>query len=264
MLLLRGLRPVTRQPRDGQTWPMKRKPIPPELAIAATLTCLVSCGVMFRRVQLRWGATCAECDASLPGDGYIRSPALEATRAVSIKAPAGKVWPWLVQLGQGRGGFYSYDALENLMGLDIHSADRVHPEWQGTDIGDRIHLAPAPTAYLEVADIAPDELLVLRSPEDVPAPFDFTWAFVLQEKPDGTTRLLVRERYACRRQWARLLVETVEVASFVMSTRMLQGIRSRAERNEINNRAGSGEISGRERTGPAERPFEGRPAALPM
>ncbi|WP_427171016.1 SRPBCC family protein [Arthrobacter sp. 92] len=242
---------------------MKRKPIPPELAVAATLVCLVSCGLLFRRIQLRWGATTAECDVDLPGDGFIRSPALEATRAVSIKAPATQVWPWLAQLGQGRGGFYSYDVLENLIGLDVRSADRVHPEWQGTDIGDRIHLAPAPTAYLEVADIAPDELLVLRSPREVPAPFDFTWAFVLQQRPDGTTRLLVRERYACRRWWARLLVETVEVASFVMSTRMLHGIRSRAENTR--RRVRRGEIAGPEATGPVEgRPFEERPMALPM
>ena len=93
--------------------------------------------------HLRWGASGRECDASLPGDDLIVSPDLSATRAITVRASAGQVWPWIAQLGQGRGGFYSYDFLENLVGCDIHSADRVVPGWQDIKIGDKVKLAPA-------------------------------------------------------------------------------------------------------------------------
>ncbi|MDV8149892.1 SRPBCC family protein [Arthrobacter sp. B10-11] len=198
----------------------------------AVLAWLVAAGFVFRRFQLRWGATAAEADGGLPGDDFLSTADLQSTRAVTIKAPATDVWPWLAQMGQGRGGLYSYDFLENLAGLEIHSADRIHPEWQDINVGDRFHLAPAASADLEVGLVDPGSALVLRVPTgSPPGPFDFSWAFVLQPLPDGATRLLVRERYACRQWWARCLVEAVEVASFIMSRRMLHGIRSRAEGN---------------------------------
>lgn len=198
----------------------------------AVLAWLVAAGFVFRRFQLRWGATAAEADGGLPGDDFLSTADLQSTRAVTIKAPATDVWPWLAQMGQGRGGLYSYDFLENLAGLEIHSADRIHPEWQDIKVGDRFHLAPAASADLEVGLVDPGAALVLRVPTgSPPGPFDFSWAFVLQPQPDGATRLLVRERYACRQWWARCLVEAVEVASFIMSRRMLHGIRSRAEGN---------------------------------
>jgi len=88
------------------------------------------------------------------------------------------------------------------------------------------------SSNLEVGLLEPARTLVLPiPPSPAPGPFDFTWAFILEPKPDGTTRLVVRERYAYRQWWARFLVEAVEVASFVMSLRMLRGIRSRAEGN---------------------------------
>jgi hypothetical protein len=184
-----------------------------------------------RSWQLRWGATDEEVDATLPGDDLIPNPDLVATRAITVHTAADQVWPWIAQLGQGRGGFYSYDALENLVGCDIHSADRIVPEWQDLKVGDQVKLAPE--VGLGVAVVEPGRALVLRGGVPmgaVPPPYDFTWAFVLQEQPDGTTRLLVRERYGYTRQWAPLLVEPVAVVSFVMSQRMLRGIRDRAER----------------------------------
>ncbi|KRE79021.1 hypothetical protein [Arthrobacter sp. Soil764] len=97
-------------------------------------------------------------------------------------------------------------------------------------MGDPVHLAPTDSSNLEVALLEPERALVLRIPPvPAPGPFDFTWAFILQPKSNDTTRLVVRERYAYRQWWARFLVETVEVASFVMSLRMLHGITSRAE-----------------------------------
>lgn len=201
-----------------------------QLAGPAVVTAVVTLGFLFRRFYLRWGATNAEVEGGLPGDDFLRVADLQATRAVSIEAPAHAVWPWLAQMGQGRGGLYSYDFLENLAGLDIHSADRIHPEWQDIKSGDRFHLAPAASADLEVGLVDTGSALVLRVPPDSPpGPFDFTWAFILRPQSDGTTRLLVRERYAYRRWWTPCMVEAVEVVSFVMSRRMLYGIRSRAE-----------------------------------
>jgi len=199
---------------------------------AAVFAGLVASVFLFRHFQLRWGATAAEADGGLPGDDFLSIADLQSTRAITIEAPADAVWPWLAQMGQGRGGLYSYDFLENLAGLDIHSADRIHPEWQDIEVGDRFHLAPAASADLEVGLVDQGNALVLRVPPgSPPGPFDFSWAFVLQPQSDGTTRLLVRERYAYRQWWARCLVEAVEVASFIMSGRMLHGIRSRAEGN---------------------------------
>ncbi len=180
--------------------------------------------------QLRWGASAEERELSLPGDDLISRPDLTATRAITVRASASQVWPWIAQLGQGRGGFYSYDFVENLVGCDIHSADRIVPDWQDIKIGDEIRLAP--TVALEVAVVQPGRSLVLRGgvpAGKAPAPYDFTWAWVLREGPDGTSRLLVRERYGYTRRWARFLVEPVEALSFVMSQKMLRGIRDRAE-----------------------------------
>jgi len=180
--------------------------------------------------QLGWGATDEELDATLAGDDLIPNPDLLATRAITVHAPAEQVWPWIAQLGQGRGGFYSYDALENLVGCDIHSADRIVPEWQDVKVGDQVKLHPE--VGLGVAVVEPGRALVLGGGVPmgaVPPPYDFTWAFVLREEPEGTTRLLVRERYAYTQRWAPLLVEPVAVVAFVMSQRMLRGIRDRAE-----------------------------------
>jgi hypothetical protein len=186
--------------------------------------------LLARPRHLRWGTTDQELDEPFPGDDLIANPNLVATRAITVRASADQVWPWIAQLGQGRGGFYSYDVLENLVGCDIHSADRIVPEWQDVGVGDDVKLHPE--VALAVAAIEQGRSLVVRGGVPMgktPPPYDTTWAFVLRERPDGTTRLLVRERYAYTRRWASLLVEPVEVVSFVMSQKMLRGIRDRAE-----------------------------------
>jgi hypothetical protein len=184
-----------------------------------------------RRRHLRWGSTDQESDALLAGDDLIAKADLTATRAIYIGTSADLVWPWIAQLGQGRGGFYSYDVLENLVGCDIHSADRIVPEWQDVSVGDEVRLAPE--VSLTVAALEQGRSLVLRGGipiRNATPPYDFTWAFVLREAPDETTRLLVRERYAYKRPWAPFLVEPVEAVSFLMTQKMLRGIRERAER----------------------------------
>ncbi|HEY6396239.1 MAG TPA: hypothetical protein VIX82_02175 [Solirubrobacteraceae bacterium] len=167
----------------------------------------------------------------LPGDDLVSLANVTATRAVTVRAAVADVWPWIAQLGQGRGGFYSYDFLENLLGCDIHSADRIVPEWQSIDVGAELKLHPQVALMVAIAE--PGRALVLHGGVPIgklPAPYDFTWAFVVHEQSDGATRLVVRERYGYSRRWAGLIVEPAEFISFVMSRRMLRGIRARAER----------------------------------
>lgn len=192
----------------------------------------VAAAVAFaRRRYLRWGATAAESRGALPGDEFVPKPNVTATRAISIAGAADAVWPWVAQIGQGRGGFYTYDFLENLIGCDIHSAERIVPGWQSIAVGDTVRLHPE--IGLRVSVLAQGAALVLHggvSMGPVAPPYDFTWAFVVRDRGDGTTRLIVRERYGYTRWWSALLVEPVQVISFIMSRRMLRGIRQRAQR----------------------------------
>jgi hypothetical protein len=193
---------------------------------------LLSSGYLFvlRPWQLRWGATDDEVAEALPGDDLVPHANLTATRGITIHRPAADVWPWIAQLGQGRSGLYSYDALENLVGCDMHSANHIVPEWQAIRVGDPLRLHPE--VVLAVAMVVPSHALVVRG--GVPMgntapPYDFSWAFVLHERSGGATRLLVRERFRYARWWVPLLVEPVELLSFVMSQKMLRGIKQRAE-----------------------------------
>jgi hypothetical protein len=181
---------------------------------------------------LRWGADAEETELSLPGDNVIAHADLVATRGVTIRGTSDEVWPWIAQLGQGRGGLYSYDALENLFGCDIQSAEEILPTLQHVAPGDEVRLHPAVT--LRVVSVEPGRSLVLQggTPGDG-APYDFTWAFVLRSDLDGTTRLLVRERYGYAHRWTPLLVEPLAVVSFLMTQRMLRGIRDRVERGRV-------------------------------
>lgn len=204
-----------------------------ELVLTGMVAGAVAGLPVLRTWGLQWGATEAELDAALPGDDIVQPVDHVATRAVSIEAPASTVWPWLVQLGQGRGGFYSFDWLENIAGLGIHSADEINPQWQGLAVGDPVHLAEE--MALEVAVLEPDRAIVLRSPDSggapVPGspPFEFSWAFVLRPGTRGTTRLVIRERYGYRGQGARPVVEIASMMSSVMTRAMLRGIKERAE-----------------------------------
>jgi len=189
--------------------------------------------LVLRHRLLRWGATDDEVAARLPGDDQVPQPDLAATRAITVRVDADQVWPWLAQLGQGRGGFYTYSWLENLAGAQIHNADRIAPQWQALAVGDHVNLAPG--MPLDVVHLEPGHALVLggglamgpRTP-----PCTFSWAFVLLEHDEGC-RLVVRERYGYTRGWARLVVEPTEVVSGLMTQRMLRGIRDRAERDGL-------------------------------
>jgi hypothetical protein len=202
------------------------------IAVAASGS-IAALALLGRTRLLRWGATDEEIAASQPGDELISDANVTATRAITIRRSPEIVWPWIAQLGQGRGGFYSYDFLENLLGFDIHSTDRVVSEWQQLEVGDEVRLAP--TACLKVAILEPGRALVLQGSLPIArrAPFDSTWAFILCEQPDGTTRLLSRERYGYKRWWAPMVVEPTQAISLVMSRKMLLGIRERSERTPV-------------------------------
>ncbi|MGY1829333.1 hypothetical protein ACI8AA_02770 [Geodermatophilus sp. SYSU D01180] len=183
-----------------------------------------------------WGATPGEAAGVLPGDELVPGPAEQTTLGVSVAAPVEEVWAWLVQIGQGRGGMYSYDWLENLVRLDIHSADEVRAEWQHLAVGDRVVVVPGgwgplPDGYaFRVARVDPPRTLVLRQapPEH---PWDGVWSFHVVREAAGGCRLLARSRtVADPRAGARLAGRVLEPVTLVMTRRVLHGIRDRAER----------------------------------
>ncbi|GGL13990.1 SRPBCC family protein [Planomonospora parontospora] len=182
--------------------------------------------LLLRRRCLTWGATAEEAESSLPGDELLPDPGLVATRAVAIDAPPGAVWPWLVQMGSGRGGAYTYDWIENLFGLDMHSANEVLPQFQGLKTGDVLPLGTTgPRMRAEVME--PEQALVFRSEDG-----NWVWAFILRS--DGeTTRLVSRNRIATPDagllgRLVNLLI--MEPGSLIMERKMLLGIKERAER----------------------------------
>ncbi len=193
-----------------------------------------------RRRYNRWGALDAEVSDPMPGDELVPQPRLGYTRAVEIAAPPDEVWPWLVQLGQGRGGLYSFDGLENLVGCDIHSAGRVLPEHQVLEVGDLVRLGPVGYPCFRVGAVEPGASLVLvgadpRPPHDAAsadAPGGVaTWQWQLRPASDGRrTRLLSRQRLAYPPTAAmHVLWHLVEPVGFVMERQMLLGIKRRAE-----------------------------------
>jgi hypothetical protein len=190
---------------------------------------------------LRWGAAGVDLDRPLPGDEIVPHAVWRSTRAVTIAAPAAEVWPWLVQIGRGRGGFYSYDWLENLAGLDIHSADRILSEFQHLAVGDFVPAGPGEPEQgggWTVAGIEPGHALVLRvgAPSQAFKPaaevaFAATYVWVIEPVDDHTSRLIVRWRATSHP--SALVVGAMamtELPHFVMERRMLLGIKQRAER----------------------------------
>ncbi len=176
---------------------------------------------------MNWGATREEVQMALPGDDPALGPDSYFTRAVTIDAPPSAVWPWLVQLGQDRAGFYSNTWLENLTGSDIHNADTLHLEWQHRAIGDNVSLARPDLLFgLGLRLGLGQTQIVLLEPQRVIG--DIIGRFVLQPVGYGSTRLLVREPIASQGPIAsRMLIW--DPLHFVMVQRMLRGIQERAE-----------------------------------
>jgi len=180
----------------------------------------------------RLGSTAAERALPLAGDDLVPD-AEQQTHAVTIDAPPEVVWPWLVQIGQGRAGFYSHDRLERLVGADIRNADEIHPEWQHLAVGDLVRTYRPiprfePLGWI-VAAIDPPCLLVVHEPKrsDI---INSSWAFVL-ERDGRRTRLLSRWRFR-RRGSAHTVFKWLvfDPAHFIMETGVLHGLKMRVER----------------------------------
>ena len=173
--------------------------------------------VLGRPLMLHWGANCEELHKPLPGDELVPGPAVQSTRAVTIDAPVDAVWPWLAQVGQDRGGFYSYESLENLAGCHMHNADEIHPEWQQRRPGETVYLHPL--TGLPVARFEPGRVLALQN-----------WgAFVLEPLGGECTRLIARGRVP-RGAASIFNALLMEIPHFAMERKMLLEIKRRAER----------------------------------
>lgn len=175
-----------------------------------------------RPAVLTWGATPAEVEAVLPGDGLIPDFDGGSTRAITIAAPPAAIWPWLVQIGPApRGGAYTYDWIENLLGLGFHSTDRILPEFQHPEPGESI---PFGANEMRFDLIDRERTLALRSGDG-----NWLWSFNLVATDDRHTRLISRNRYRLPSVGARFGMLFLEAGSLVMERRMLHGIRDRAE-----------------------------------
>jgi hypothetical protein len=175
-----------------------------------------------------WGAKDDEIVAELPGDELVRDHQIRTTRAITIDAPVESVWPWLAQIGENRGGFYSYSGLERVAGAHIHNAKAIHPEWQELGVGDTVWLARryGDAARQIVAAVELNSHLVLMSPPDYERlkcgeRASGGWGFYLRRQ-DGWTRLLVRGSGGVVGH------ALFDILHFVMEQKMMRGIRDRA------------------------------------
>jgi hypothetical protein len=191
----------------------------------------------------RWGASDEEVRRSLPGDERVPDSLATQTMAVTVSAGAAQIWPWLAQIGQERGGLYSYELLENLARCRMRNADRIVPEWE-LAVGDRVRLGPEGYPVHGVVALERGRWLLLAGADiqtgrvaELPAPgqaeyVNFSWAFYLDERPDGATRLISRSRldYAPRRFSSRVIwIWFTDPIGFVMARKMLLTLKERAE-----------------------------------
>lgn len=205
-------------------------------AFGLTFLCYGALALLARPTMLHWGTTPIERASTLPGDDVLaRDARYRIDHGITIRAPATSIWPWLVQIGQDRGGFYSYDWLERAIGDRIRNASRVDSAWQRRAVGDTILATQRDylggrlgTLGWEVTAVEPNRVLGLEN-----------WGnFVLAPVDSGTTRLLVRTRGASAPTWLGFLLSPLDVfvfepMHFIMERAMLRGIRARAERYAV-------------------------------
>jgi hypothetical protein len=182
--------------------------------------------------HMRWGATTDEVAGEMPGDEVVRRPQFSATRAITIDAPPAAVWPWIIQLGYRRGGFYTYDLLDN---AGEPSAERIVEEYQDLKVGDAIPMFHEMNGLAIAYDVAsmdpPTSMLWVHRPHSGEAP-DSTWSWRLLKQPGGRTRLVTRMKQDYRWHTPRLAAFNLwlmEFGDFAMERKMLTGIKRRAE-----------------------------------
>jgi|SRR5271157_887846 len=213
----------------------------PWRGVAAVIV-LAGALLALRPWSLRWGATRDELARQWPGDELTPRSAGQSTRAITIHASAPEVWAWIVQIGQDRGGFYSYTWLENLFGCKMHNADRVVPEFQSRSVGDTVWLTPKERyggrGRTIVAELIPDRAMIMVSPDDAEIASrngqasNGTWGLVLDPIDAHTTRLIVCTRGGeSHGLGGKLFAWLVfDPAHFIMERKMMLGIKQRAER----------------------------------
>ena len=190
---------------------------------------------------LRWGASAEEVQRPYPGRDLIPDGKRGTTMAVTINAPPSRVWPWLIQMGCDRAGWYSWDFLDN---GGIPSTEQIHPEWQDLGVGDRLASTRSGRAWFEVAALDPERFLGLRArinlrsgrPFDPAGPrprfyMDALWGFQLKELPEGSTRLVVSGYASARPFLLKMIADLLfwEPAHWVMQTRQFANLKRRAE-----------------------------------
>jgi hypothetical protein len=176
----------------------------------------------------RRGTSDDERSVPLPGDDIVHGPKTGYTMAMTIRATPSEIWPWLVQIGQGRGGFYTHEWVESLLGANIRNANRINLAWQRLEVHDTVRLTPDPYfgqrgQFMTVTEIQPERALVFR--QTLPNGSIASWAFLLLPEEGGTTRVVMR-----RRGGDPTLFDRVMAPGYVFMDRgMLHGLRRRVE-----------------------------------
>lgn len=182
---------------------------------------------------IRWGATKEEFNNSLPGDELIKNKEYKNTLAVTVHATPSQIWPWIVQMGQHRAGFYSYTWLENLFGCKLHNADSIHSEWQNTTAG--YYECVCQSAKKKnmpgwiVAIIEPDKSFVWKGKEG-----EWMMGLYIDSVDANTSRLLTRQQFKMPSAWSvSWILEKVWFgwAHCLMQHGMITGIKKRVEKN---------------------------------
>lgn len=215
-------------------------------------------GSMLRRLSLHTGATESEAHGSLPGDDVIAHPKIEWTRAATIRATPDRIWPWLVQMGYGRGGWYTNERFDQLVWrVSADNAPRILDEYQHLAVGDIVADGPQHAAYFHVREILPGRAIVYHSirhpyrghPIDVTRDgavdeieewlvrsgtyLDFSWAFVLQAIGTDRTRLIIRTRANYGQGWIRFLEVPLGLVDVFHAHTILGSLRRRSESNSM-------------------------------
>ena len=193
--------------------------------IAAVIISVIAIALLMPRMD-RWGASAEEISAPLPGDELVPSPRISYTRAETIYATPEQIYPWIVQIGADKGGWYSYDWFEtNALRCQNSNADRIHEEWQGLQVGGQVKMCPdenMPPAYI-VARMNPDQAIVLGHKDG--DEWVEVWQFVLLPQEDGSTRLVIRSRS----EMGGWFWNIIRPGEFIMMRGMMLGIKERAE-----------------------------------
>lgn len=192
------------------------------ISAGAVVVLALAYALLVRPWILRWGATREELRSALPGDSIVPRPTHHDAHAITVRVPVSELWPWVAQIGQGRGGLYSYEWLENLAGCRIRNVDRIVPELQDIKPGDKVRLHPKAPA-LVASIVLPPHTLVLGDKNG-------TWSFNLRPVDASTTRLVVRSHW----YWPGPVGwfgqhAVLEPAHFIMERKMLKSIKSLAE-----------------------------------